>query len=173
MKIFSHAILFKNFYYIFVNANMVYNFFFYVNNRETHCIGNDVLFSDFFLMILSIHWDFALEIKMLLNTLFSTSARLISSRNLLYNIVTLVNNTVLCIWQFIKKGRSHVKSCALYLLYTHTHTHKGSQRYKETFGNDVYVSYFDWSNGFINLDTLNKQFLSKTYTSVKLFFFFT
>ena len=127
--------MFKNFYYIFVNANMVYNFFFYVNNRETHCIGNDLLFSDFFLMILSIHWDFALEIKMLLNTLFSTSARLISSRNLLYNIVTLVNNTVLCIWQFIKKGRSHVKSCALYLLYTHTHirtkAHKDTRKLLE------------------------------------------
>ena len=150
---------------------MVYIFFFYVNNRETHCIGNDLLFSDFFSMILSIHWNFALEIKMLLNILFSTSGGWISPRNLLHIIVTLVNNTVLCIWQSIKKGRSHVKSCALYLSYTHRHTHKGSQRHKETFGDDAYVSYFDWSNGFINVDTLNKQFLSKTYTSVKILFF--
>lgn len=130
MKIFSHVILLKKFYYIFVNVNMVYNFFFYVNNRETHCIGDDLLFSDFFSMILAIHWDFALEIKMLLNILFSTSTRWISSRTLLYNIVTLVNNTVLCIWQFIKKGRSHVKSCALYLLYTHTCIH--TKAHKDT-----------------------------------------
>lgn len=130
MKIFSHVILLTNFYCIFVNVNMVYIFFSYVNNRETHCIGNDLLFSDFFSMILSIQWDFALEIKMLLNILLSTSRGWISSRNLLYIIVTLVNNTVLCIWQSIKKGRSHVKSCDLYLSYTHRHTHKGSQRHK-------------------------------------------
>ena len=130
MKIFSHVILLTNFYCIFVNVNMVYIFFSYVNNRETHCIGNDLLFSDFFSMILSIHWNFALEIKMLLNILFSTSGGWISSRNLLYIIVTLVHNTVLCIWQSIKKGRSH-KSCALYLSYIHRHTRKGSQRHRK------------------------------------------
>ena len=56
--------------------------------------------------------------------------RLINSKNLMYNMVTIINNTVLYIWKLRKFEicGNHIASHLKCDSHTHTHTHTHTQK---------------------------------------------
>ena len=66
---------------------------------------------------------------------------MINSRNVLYNIVLIVNQVVLCTSECVR-----TLDLMLIVLYTHTHTHTHTRTHKgtkETLGGVRYIYYLD------------------------------